>query len=722
MTGRAVFLHRKYVWSVVGCAVIALFAGSVHAQPKRQPAGEESKAEEPTEDTSDDTSDDTEGAGEDGDGEDADGAGDEDTSGGEPAEPQPPDPEPLMGEPPPPEPDTKADTKKTDGEQKTAGAKKTDEEEGDGTRPATPDIVGPPSEVYAEDWWNLSRPVFEIHGYYRVRSEFFHNFALGRRDGIKPLWPQPPDNDFIDTEGTPHRVRLCGDNPENPEPCDNNTQAGANMRFRLNPELHISDNIRIRAQIDLLDNLVLGSTPGGYVNAPGAEGGYQVVARGGYAPLGSFATTQWAPVAGVNSTRDSIMVKRAWGEYSTPIGQLRFGRMPSQWGLGMFVNAGDGYDADWQSTADRLMFVTGIRSWDLYLAAAWDFANEGPTSAVLNEQEGQPYDLSQQDDVDQWVFVLVRRVREHIAKKTLAEGGAVLEGGAYVVYRTQDLANDTTDPATGASIGQESTSLTDGYVRRGAEAVIPDAWLRFRFEHFRFEAEGAMIWGSVENLLRTSSNYSNDRDPDDVGWKIRQFGIATEAQYKALDERLRIGLKFGYASGDDDVASLAPIGNELQPQLTLDRTYSTFRFHPNYRVDLILFRNILTRVEGAYYFRPEVGYDFIKDPDGQKIGGDAAVIWSRASEFVQAPGHARDLGVELNFKVHYQAKDGVLNDDPDKMGGFFTSIEYGVLFPLDGLGYLPAEIADYAAFQEPGDEALDTETAQIVRWYLGILF
>ena len=89
---------------------------------------------------------------------------------------------------------------------------------------------------------------------------------------------------------------------------------------------------------------------------------------------------------------------------------------------------------------------------------------------------------------------------------------------------------------------------------------------------------------------------------------------------------------------------------------------------------------------------------------------------------MQAPGHARDLGVELNFRLYYQAKDGVLNDDPDQMGGFFTSLEYGVLFPLDGLGYLPAQVTDYAVFQEEGDEALDTETAQTVRWYLGILF
>lgn len=642
---------------------------------------------------------------------------------------------PLMGDPPPPAPEPASEPSEDDPsrEDTAAGAKaapadgaeaaaKADEK--DKTRVTGAEKAQPTSEVYAEDWWNLSRPVFEIHGYYRVRSELFHNFALGRRDAVKPLWPQPPDKTFIDTNGGPRDVELCGQDPNNLEPCDNNTQAGANMRFRLEPELHISDNVRIRSQIDLLDNLVLGSTPEGYANVPGDSGGYQVAARGGYNPLGSFASTQWAPQAGVNSTRDSILVKRVWGEYSSPIGQLRFGRMPSHWGLGMFVNSGDRYDSDWQTTADRLMFLTGVRSWDLYFAAAWDFANEGPTSAVFNEQDGQPYDVAQADDVDQWVFVVVRRLNALKAKKLLRDGYPVFEGGAYVVYRQQEIANDTTDPASGASLGQENTSIQNGYTRRGAQAVIPDGWFRFRYENFRFETEGLFIWGDIDNVLRVPGqlNYANNRDPDDTGWNIRQWGLAIETDYRALDDKLHVGLKFGYSSGDADVANLAPIGNELQPQLTPDRTFSTFRFHPDYRVDLILFRNILTRVQGAYYFRPEVGYEFIRDPDGQKIGGDAAVIWSRASEFVQAPGNSRDLGVELNFRLYYQAKDGVLNDDLDEMGGFFTSLQYGVLFPLGGLGYLPGEVDDYRRFLAADEEDLDTATAQVIRWYLGILF
>ncbi len=607
----------------------------------------------------------------------------------------------------------------------------------DGERPSgLGDIGARPSDVYAEDWWTQARPVFEIHGYYRVRSELFHNFALGRKDPINALWAQPSDNEYTDPSGKTHQVGpgqtlgtgICGDSPLTGQgtPCSNNTQAGANMRFRINPELHISDNLRVMAQVDLLDNVVLGSTPEGYYNVPSTTGGgYQVGARGGYTPTGAFATTQWAPVAGVTSTTDSITVKRAWGEYVTPVGLVRFGRMPSHWGLGILANGGDSYDSDWQSTSDRIMLVSGIKKWDLYFAAAWDFANEGATSARLGQQQGQPYDLNQLDDVNQFVLVAARRRNPELQRLELAKGQAVVNGGVYFVFRNQVLANDqsASGDTTAAINGQNtmqaaSDAVRAGLTRRNLKAYIPDLWLQFLYRKFRFEAEAAMIIGSTDSLVPLGGGY----DEKLGDWKIRQFGMATQSEFRAMEDKLRIQFGFGYATGDADISSLAVPDNGLQPQLTKDRTFSEFRFHPDYRVDMILFRNILTRVEGAYYFRPSVEYDFTRDRNGQRLGGGGAIIWSRASEFVQTPGHARDLGIELDFKLYYQSKDGALNDEADQMGGFFTSLQYGVMFPLAGFNYLPGEISRALGGTTATSDNLSTATAQILRWYLGILF
>ncbi|MBK8251607.1 MAG: TIGR04551 family protein [Polyangiaceae bacterium] len=617
-----------------------------------------------------------------------------------------------------PDPDKDAKSLANQGAEKPKddGAAKGKDEKSAPKPPVTGQIGARPGDVYAEDWWSHARPAFEFHGFFRVRSEFMDHFSLGRNDTPgKEMWPQPADNSYEDSQGA-RLVKLCGDKPADQENCENNTQAGANMRFRINPELHISDNLRVMAQIDMLDNLVLGSTPEGYSNQPATGSGYTVNARGGYAPLGAFSTTQWAPQAGVNSTKDSILVKRAWAEYMTPVGTLRFGRMPSHWGLGILANSGDGHDSDWQSTADRLMFVTGIKKYDVYFAAAWDFANEGAISSSLIEQQGQDYDLAQKDDVSQYVFAAVRRRNADLQKLELAKGQFVLNGGAYFVYRQQDLDNNSVEADTSASIGQSSLNVKNGYLRRKAEAFIPDLWVQFLYEKFRFEAEAVFLYGTIENTGRTpgagTGDYQNSFDPTNPGWKIQQFGFAAEADYKALEDKLKVGVGFGYSSGDPDVEGLTPGRQGLQPQLSTDRTFSTFRFHPDYRVDLILFRNILTRVQGAYYLRPSVAYDFTREKNGQRIGGNAALIWSRASSFVQTPGNEPDLGVELNFGLYYQAKDGTLNDDPDKIGGFYTSLQYGVLFPLSGLGYYASQKGI----------APDLQTAQMVRWYLGVMF
>jgi uncharacterized protein (TIGR04551 family) len=603
------------------------------------------------------------------------------------------------------------------------------------------EIGAKPGDVFAEDWWKFGRPILELHGYFRTRAEMLHNFALGRQDRPEmALWAQPADSTYADWyngQTNPHYLSLCGDDANTPaaKNCENKTQAGANLRFRLSPELHISDNVRIVSQVDLLDNLVMGSTPEGYANTPnptqssaatGGNTGYWRTSSNGQVGMSALSNTQVAPTAGQNSLTNSIAVKRVWGEYMTPIGMLRFGRMPDHWGLGMYHNSGDTFDSDYQSTVDRFMFVGGIRPLDLYFAGAWDFPGEGATSQTINQQQGQPYDLAQLDDVNQYSVIVARRRNPTLQRTDLAHGDAVINGGVYLSYRHQMLANDVGNTGVGdpngQNLGASGATVQQGYQRRNFKAWTPDLWLQILYKKFRFEAEGIMIAGSMETT--PVAGYRNTLDTTNNGWKMRQYGLATQSELKAVEDRLRMKFGFGWSSGDPDVVGpqvggLTPGFGGFQNKVTPNkRTFSTFSFSPDYRVDLILFRHILNRVQGAYYFRPSVDYDFSRNPNGQKLGGGAAVIWSRASEFVQTPAHRRDLGVEIDLTLYYQSKDGSLNDDPDKMGGFYTMLQYGVLFPLWGLDYLPGE-KDQAAQQ---NTTLSTSAAQTLRWYAGILF
>ena len=172
-----------------------------------------------------------------------------------------------------------------------------------------------------------------------------------------------------------------------------------------------------------------------------------------------------------------------------------------------------------------------------------------------------------------------------------------------------------------------------------------------------------------------------------------------------------------YSSGDPWTEGLNPGSSGLQNPLNNRGPMSTFRFNPAFMVDDIFWRKIMTRVQGAYYLRPSVDYDFIRTPKGEKVGGGAAILWSRASEFQQTAGNKRDLGVELDLNIYYQAKDGSLNDNPDKLGGFFAMLQYGVFFPFGGLEYQPGE-------QNPlvSSDQWDLKPAQTARLFLGVAF
>jgi uncharacterized protein (TIGR04551 family) len=601
-------------------------------------------------------------------------------------------------------------------------------------RPLAGEVAGAPQEVFSDDWWGKARPVIDIHGYFRTRGELFHNFFLGRHssnsgvagtmgnDG-QYLFPAPIDQSYEDISGNKatYAAAVCGPgdaanaNPRTPgaadEACYDKTQSSANVRLRFDPEIIISDNLRISSEIFALDNLVLGSTPNSYATTPSGSttNGYTAAASNRFAPISFLSTTQGAPTAGVNGSTNSISVQRVWAEYMTPLGQLRFGRMPGHWGLGIVENSGDGIDSDYQTTLDRIQFISGLKTMDLYFGGSWDFPSSGPTNgSAYDVYGGQPYNTCNLCNVSQWSAFVAHRTSPELQKLQLSRGDFVLNGGLYTTFRTQEL-----DTAAGTT--QDNASYSS-LVSRKAWALTPDLWVQALWKKFRFEAEFATINGEIGS----STLSPNANEPTG----IREYGLATQTEFRAVEDKLDLQFGFGWASGDQYAANngtnaLTPAPNGLQQELYNSggqiADISTFRFHPDYRVDLIFFRHIMQQIEGAYYFRPSADYDFLRHPDGEKLGGGVAAIWSRASEFVQTPGHKRDLGVEVDAQIYYQSRDGTLNDDPSKIGGFYAMLQYGVFFPLGGLSYLPGSVSS-----DLPDTSLSA--AQTVRLFLGVAY
>ena len=550
-----------------------------------------------------------------------------------------------------------------------------------------------------EEEWADVRPqleFLELDGYFRTRMDVFNNFDLNTgRD--------PAGYSFF---------------PVDPRDSDSDTIAGTNMRFRIDPTFNVSEEIRLRSQIDVFDNLVFGATPRG-----GITGGLAGTGNQRY-PYGFLSESQESTKFGWNSISDSIQVKRAWAEVRTPIGELRFGRMPTHFGLGMNVNDGNCIDCDHGDTVDRIMFATRIA--DHVIAPAIDFITEGVTSAdpFVAYPNAQPFDRTQSDDGRDYVLQILRRDDdEQIRKMRQAGREFFLNYGLYFTYREQgwDAPQFTTGGAGngnaggGAVLNPNAGLTSDAFVHREAWAIIPDLWVRMLYKKYRLELEFVTVQGEIGNRALAGGGDVTQTQ----SLELQQYGAVIQNELSLADDKLKLGLEVGFASGDDAPGfgnfpgrgdqrggggvtrrrgRGGPPFNCAQAACS-DDTINNFRFDRDYHVDLILFREILGGVTDSTYVKPTVNYDITEG-----LGVNLGIIYSMVNATRSVPTRDRPLGIEIDASVNY------LSDD-----GFVASLAYGVLFPLSGLDQL----------KNPANPDLGTvsaDTAQAVRAFFGVIY
>jgi uncharacterized protein (TIGR04551 family) len=229
-----------------------------------------------------------------------------------------------------------------------------------------------------------SYPYFEHHGYFRFRADLFYNGHLGTvvpgeaGSGTSAVKAPLTENEVNNTANA--WIDAGGVSTQ-----DATTIAGANLRLRYQPTVHLSSKMRIHTTLDLLDNMVLGSTPD-----------YQPFLDRPDVPLVAFSGSQVPPSAGMNGQRDSIRVTEAFAEWQ-PAFLLRMGRMRSHWGLGLLANGGQKIDDDYGDYSDRVLLLAKL--YGVYVAAAYDFVFTGAITDDPGDTFGQPRDLGDADDV-----------------------------------------------------------------------------------------------------------------------------------------------------------------------------------------------------------------------------------------------------------------------------------------------------------------------------------
>ncbi len=508
----------------------------------------------------------------------------------------------------------------------------------------------------------------QLDGYLRGRAYLFHNFNLGvpfTGSGVAPPFYVPFSESQAPGSIGPNGSGSCAARTATPG-CTQNNLTSADMRMRLEPTVNVTEQVRVKIQADIFDNQVLGSTPEGYfLNGLGPSRDV---------PIQAFSRTQVTPIANVNSFQNAINVKRAWAEVRTPIGEIRFGRMPSQWGMGMLVNSGDCLDCDYGVNVDRVMFATKFK--EHFLALLWDWVATGPTTRLYtpNQIEGQSFNADPLVNVSQWGLAIGRNDKPDVIKERVERGEAVVNYGSYFVFRWQDwdLRTNPGAGSGGALQGQvQEKELSQLLTPRQAWAFIPDLWFRLNYKKLQIEAEAVIIGGHIQNAADLDKNLTKPID-------IVEYGGVARGEYRLLHDALHIGLEIGYASGDQGEDPNAVLNWRTQQIIrpATQGTISLFQFDPDYHVDLILFREIIGTVQNATYFKPSVAYDII-----DALSARVDLIYSLANVPVAYPGNSMNLGVEIDASVMY-------HNDAE---GFYAGIAYGVLFPLGALD-IPEEI------------------------------
>ncbi|MFO0746127.1 MAG: TIGR04551 family protein [Myxococcota bacterium] len=509
-----------------------------------------------------------------------------------------------------------------------------------------------------------SFPYFEHHGYFRFRADFFHNGHLSTvipgdaKSGTSGI-AAPLTENAINNSDQETSSQVGTD--------DAKVIASANIRLRYSPTLHVSESLRVHATFDILDNLVLGSTPDfdGNLSRPDA-------------PLVAFSSSQAPPSDGRNGFRDSIRVKEAYGEFQ-PAFLLRVGRMASNWGLGILANAGDDVDDDFGDYTDRALIL--LKVFDIYVAAAWDYVYSGAISDDPAQAFGQAKDLGNADDVNQWVFSLFQRPLSEKEKEkrkvdVYERFKPSFDWGVYGVIRNQDFDLDQASYAEWRKNGGTKSYDELGLVKRNAFAAIPDLWLRYeqRFDYLtglRVELEAAGVFGHIDNIGNEIGGADSPRD-------ISQIGAALEVQYD--NDKLSAGLDAGFATGDSAEGFGVLDRNTLAEQDgSPNKKVTAFKFDRDYHPDLLLFREVMGTVTNAVYLKPWIAYDLFDAPE-DTLGLRLDLEYAQALVPEATPGNSSFLGFEADLRIFFH-----------NAAGFQGDLEMGLLVPGGAFDYRPVD-------------------------------
>lgn len=443
------------------------------------------------------------------------------------------------------------------------------------------------------------------------------------------------------------------------------------MRLRLRPIISYKKTARVIFQVDAFDDVVWGDNAG-------------------------IAQTPIFAADPSNTNREgitipSIQMTRAWLEVTTPVGEVRAGRMASHWGLGLIANDGNGFDDTFGenrfgNTFDRLMYATrpiaiaqaiaGKKDTEVpfYFVAAVDRLVNQPLqrfygfrcTSGLREGIDPGYDPRCDRSGDGFTDVTHDYTEDRDPERRSQSWWAdqdsdVAESIFALIYRGEDL----------KIIGNSDRFTIGGYLitrwQHSTDSLVyvPDLWIDFDLDGWVGEFEGLHITGQSRGLVLPGAFDPTGEIDDPLYKEVSIWGYVGRFGHRRSD--WEIIFEHGFASGDSNVA---------------DRRFTGRALEPDHNVGLIIYDQIMSRVTASAWSRdarplwsrggvvnsryifPQARYSLIDDVD--LVGAflmawphrpDGATILCKPGEGCgQAQATASALGweVDLALKIRYQ--------------------------------------------------------------------
>jgi uncharacterized protein (TIGR04551 family) len=449
----------------------------------------------------------------------------------------------------------------------------------------------------------------------------------------------------------------------------------ASMRVRYGATLHLGQRFRLRVSMDALENVVLGSTPaGGHTSFES----------------GLFEDGQGSPTAGVNAFEDALLIREAFGSWNfLGLVDMDFGRMRDHFGSGLIRHRGDCRDCDRGTVVDGLRL--GLDLFGVRAEGSVEFTDVGALDADTG-WDGQPKDLGVDDNTVTYTLrvlsgksgSLSQRQREDLADPSKALS---IDWGVFFSFTEQEFSSENQSGGLlPAQCTQESPAISGGlpwdcWQLKPRQLFIwkPSVWAKLDWRpdfqsYLSVELELAGQFGDVLFL-------QGDPDLGDTSKDFAGFAGALDLTYQ--QGALSAGLSTGFATGDErqylgyldgqNIVDHDDANYEANDNVRTNATVDSFWFNTDYKVDLLLFRQIIGGVTNAYYLKPWIAYSLF-DTDAMKLKARFDVAYAGAMDSAGTPGEGEHWGVEIDAGLQLSLPEG-----------FEVALDAGVLFPMDAL-------------------------------------